>query len=178
MALPKADTRATVCRGEHVLAERPLHPAGNGHGRAGSTARTGHLGPRSQTGRMDARAVAMPLQRHGRPGGLPRRNVAAGFPTRRMPVRQSLRHTPGECEISSSLDVHQDLSGDTLYSQAFYDYRGLHRFKNKFNPRWEPLYIAYTGWGGLPRTLLAVARACSLRPSAISRALPSLRPRP
>lgn len=62
--------------------------------------------------------------------------------------------------------------------RPFYDYRGLHRFKNKFNPRWEPLYIAYTGWGGLPRTLLAVARACSLRPSAISRALPSLRPRP
>jgi phosphatidylglycerol lysyltransferase len=31
------------------------------------------------------------------------------------------------------------------HGTALYDFQGLHRFKNKFTPRWEPRYLAANG---------------------------------
>ncbi|MGC1207323.1 MAG: phosphatidylglycerol lysyltransferase domain-containing protein [Ornithinimicrobium sp.] len=45
-------------------------------------------------------------------------------------------------------------NGGTLY-----DARGLFRFKDKFDPRWEPMWLCYPRNGDLPRIALAAARA-------------------
>lgn len=51
-----------------------------------------------------------------------------------------------------------------------YDARGLFRFKEKFAPRWEPMWLAYPGRGDLPRITLAAVRAF-LPPGAVREAL-------
>ena len=37
--------------------------------------------------------------------------------------------------------------------EAFYNFRGLHQYKDKFNPRWEARYLATPGGLALPRVL-------------------------
>jgi phosphatidylglycerol lysyltransferase len=44
---------------------------------------------------------------------------------------------------------------------AFYNFKGLRRFKEKFNPRWEPRYLIYPASWLLPKVALAVVRANS-----------------
>jgi len=39
------------------------------------------------------------------------------------------------------------------YVQRFYNFRGLHTFKEKFHPQWEPRYLAYPGVTSLPLVL-------------------------
>lgn len=43
----------------------------------------------------------------------------------------------------------------------FYNFKGLHAFKDKFHPRWEPRYLAYPGAPDLPAIALALIRADS-----------------
>lgn len=43
--------------------------------------------------------------------------------------------------------------------EPLYGFRSLHRFKQKFNPRSEPLYLLYRDEGDLPRIALALTRA-------------------
>lgn len=43
----------------------------------------------------------------------------------------------------------------------FYNFKGLHAFKDKFEPRWEPRYLAYPGAASLPGVALALIRADS-----------------
>lgn len=43
----------------------------------------------------------------------------------------------------------------------FYNFKGLHAFKDKFEPRWEPRYLAYPGPASLPSLALALIRADS-----------------
>jgi phosphatidylglycerol lysyltransferase len=38
-------------------------------------------------------------------------------------------------------------------SERFYNFQGLHQYKNKFAPRWEPRYLALPGGITLPRIL-------------------------
>jgi len=41
--------------------------------------------------------------------------------------------------------------------ERFYNFQGLRRFKQKFDPDWEPRYIAATGYWSLPIILAQVA---------------------
>lgn len=43
----------------------------------------------------------------------------------------------------------------------FYNFKGLHEFKEKFNPRWSPRYLVYPGPADLPLVALALIRADS-----------------
>lgn len=43
--------------------------------------------------------------------------------------------------------------------EPLYGFRSLHRFKQKFHPRSEPLYLLYRDEGDLPRIAVALARA-------------------
>ena len=50
---------------------------------------------------------------------------------------------------------------DTLGAamEPYYGFRSLHAFKNKFSPRYEPLFLAYRDEGDLPRIGIALTRA-------------------
>jgi phosphatidylglycerol lysyltransferase len=43
----------------------------------------------------------------------------------------------------------------------FYNFKGLHVFKNKFNPQWSPRYLVYPGSASLPAVAIALIRADS-----------------
>ena len=43
----------------------------------------------------------------------------------------------------------------------FYNFQGLHDFKDKFNPRWESRYFIYPGLASLPDVVVALIRADS-----------------
>jgi phosphatidylglycerol lysyltransferase len=43
----------------------------------------------------------------------------------------------------------------------FYNFQGLHKFKDKFNPTWEPRYFAYPSLTALPDVIIALVRADS-----------------
>jgi phosphatidylglycerol lysyltransferase len=43
----------------------------------------------------------------------------------------------------------------------FYNFKGLHSFKEKFQPRWEPRYLIYPSRAALPEVVVALIRADS-----------------
>jgi phosphatidylglycerol lysyltransferase len=43
------------------------------------------------------------------------------------------------------------------HGEAVYNFQGLRAYKEKFNPRWEPHYLAYSGGLRLPRILADVS---------------------
>jgi phosphatidylglycerol lysyltransferase len=43
----------------------------------------------------------------------------------------------------------------------FYNFQGLHSFKEKFQPRWEPRYFVYPSATALPEVVVALIRADS-----------------
>lgn len=43
----------------------------------------------------------------------------------------------------------------------FYNFKGLHSFKEKFNPHWEPRYLVYPGLTKLPDVVVGLVRADS-----------------
>jgi phosphatidylglycerol lysyltransferase len=55
--------------------------------------------------------------------------------------------------------IEQALHTLAEYLSRFYNFKGLHNFKEKFHPRWEPRYLVYPGAAQLPlllNTLLEV----------------------
>ncbi len=40
----------------------------------------------------------------------------------------------------------------------FYGFKGLHQYKKKFHPRWEPQFLVYPGWKAFIPVCIAVAR--------------------
>ena len=61
----------------------------------------------------------------------------------------------GVGEHSDDLAVERALRYIYEHVKRFYNFKGLHAFKDKFRPRWEPRYLIYPG----PATLPAVAAA-------------------
>jgi phosphatidylglycerol lysyltransferase len=47
------------------------------------------------------------------------------------------------------------------YGEHFYNFQGLRRFKDKFDPQWRPKYLVYPGGIMLPRVLANVAALVS-----------------
>jgi phosphatidylglycerol lysyltransferase len=43
----------------------------------------------------------------------------------------------------------------------FYNFKGLHEFKAKFDPTWSPRYLIYPGAANLPAVTIALLRADS-----------------
>ncbi|MDT7575627.1 MAG: phosphatidylglycerol lysyltransferase, partial [Pseudonocardiales bacterium] len=63
----------------------------------------------------------------------------------------------GDDEATAVLDRLLDTLGETL--EPMYGFRSLHAFKNKFAPRFEPMYLVYRDEADLPRIGLALTRA-------------------
>ena len=52
--------------------------------------------------------------------------------------------------------AEQALHTISEYVSRFYNFKGLHNFKEKFNPQWEPRYLAYPGASTLPLVLSTI----------------------
>lgn len=65
----------------------------------------------------------------------------------------------GEAEKSGRLEKVLIYLSEHL--SKFYNFRGLHSFKDKFGPQWEPRYLVYPSLGSLPDVVVALIRADS-----------------
>lgn len=61
--------------------------------------------------------------------------------------------------------VEQALHKLSEYVSRFYNFKGLHDFKEKFHPRWEPRYLVYPGAGSLPLVLTTLLKVHSQKNS-------------
>ena len=57
--------------------------------------------------------------------------------------------------------VEQALHTIAGYVSRFYNFKGLHSFKERFHPHWEPRYLAYPGPASLPLVLTTLVRVHS-----------------
>ncbi len=57
--------------------------------------------------------------------------------------------------------VEQALHTIATYVSRFYNFKGLHDFKEKFHPQWEPRYLAFPGPASLPLVLSTLLRVHS-----------------
>lgn len=65
----------------------------------------------------------------------------------------------GEAEKSGRLEKVLIYLSEHL--SKFYNFKGLHSFKDKFGPQWEPRYFVYPSLGSLPDVVVALIRADS-----------------
>ena len=126
-------------------------------------------------------AAVLDLMRRGErvpPGVMetPRRRLAgrlrcpgavAGEPGRCPAGRHDRAHRPG-AQLLGWLYEH----GDAVYAA-----KGLFAFKDKFEPSWEPMYLAYPRAADVPRIAVAALRAF-LPPGAVREFLRSQQPAP
>lgn len=54
--------------------------------------------------------------------------------------------------------VEKALHTISEYVSRFYNFKGLHNFKEKFHPRWEPRYLIYKGSASLPLVMNSLLR--------------------
>jgi phosphatidylglycerol lysyltransferase len=57
--------------------------------------------------------------------------------------------------------LEQALHTLSEYVSRFYNFKGLHEFKEKFHPRWEPRYLVHPGAASMPLVLSALMRVHS-----------------
>lgn len=67
----------------------------------------------------------------------------------------------GVGEAQSSIRLEKALHYLYEHLNRFYNFQGLHTFKEKFHPRWEPRYLVYPGLAALPEVVVALVRADS-----------------
>jgi phosphatidylglycerol lysyltransferase len=67
----------------------------------------------------------------------------------------------GVGETTNSRRLEKILRYLSEHLKRFYNFQGLHAYKDKFNPRWEPRYLVYSTLTGLPDVVVAIIRADS-----------------
>jgi phosphatidylglycerol lysyltransferase len=75
----------------------------------------------------------------------------------------SFRLSPlaGVGAASTSPAIEKGLRRFTKYLNRFYNFNGLHQFKHKFQPTWEPRYLVYPSLKCLPEIAVGLVRADS-----------------
>jgi len=73
----------------------------------------------------------------------------------------SLSPLAGVGEAPDSLRVEKGLHYFFEHLNQFYNFKGLHQFKEKFRPRWEPRYLIYPSLTVLPDIAMGLVRADS-----------------
>jgi phosphatidylglycerol lysyltransferase len=67
----------------------------------------------------------------------------------------------GVGETSASPRLEKTLYYLYEHLNQFYNFKGLHEFKEKFHPRWEPRHFVYSGLAALPDVVVGLIRADS-----------------
>lgn len=67
----------------------------------------------------------------------------------------------GVGETKESRRLEKALAYLYKHLERFYNFQGLHAYKDKFHPRWEPRYLVYPGAAALPEVVVALVRADS-----------------
>ncbi len=73
----------------------------------------------------------------------------------------SLSPLAGVGENPESRQVEKALRYLAQHLNQFYNFQGLHHFKEKFRPQWEPRYLAHPGRASLPDVVVGLVRADS-----------------
>lgn len=73
----------------------------------------------------------------------------------------SLSPLAGLAETSASPRLEKALRYLSDHLNHFYNFQGLHFFKEKFDPHWEPRYLVYPKLVNLPEVVVALVRADS-----------------
>ncbi len=67
----------------------------------------------------------------------------------------------GVGENADAPRLEKSLKSLSEHLERFYSLQGLHEYKDKFHPRWEPRYLVYPGLVSLPVVITALVRADS-----------------
>jgi phosphatidylglycerol lysyltransferase len=73
----------------------------------------------------------------------------------------SLSPLAGVGATSTSPAIERGLRRLIKYLNHFYNFNGLHQFKHKFQPTWEPRYLVYPNLKCLPEIAVGLVRADS-----------------
>lgn len=67
----------------------------------------------------------------------------------------------GVGDTQKSPQLEKGLRYLSSHLSKFYNFKGVHSFKDKFQPQWEPRYLVYPGLATLPNVVVALIRADS-----------------
>ncbi len=82
---------------------------------------------------------------------------------------------PVEIRLSNAVPLaHKLLDLVFNHGENFYGFRGIRSYKDRFNPEWEPIYVASPGSWRLPFVTADVTRVVSSRPDKPRVGMPEL----